>query len=138
MKKNISRNMVSYLGAMVCVVVALTGCAPKHNYSGAWSGTASINLPPSGTAAHVPVIFHVTKKDDGSYSATLDIVSFKMTGVPVQTFTADGSNVNMTVQIATQKVTFEGAASSETEIDGKLTQDQTTTPLQLAMHPEPK
>ncbi len=126
--------VLAILFLTVCIA-ALSGCAPKKTLAGAWNGTMSISLPGMKQAATVPITFNIVKKDDGKYSATMDVPQKR--GIAVDSFTVDGDKVVATAGPA--KATYSGSLNSDwTEIAGNFTQGTNSIPLKLTKQPDAK
>jgi hypothetical protein len=117
----------------------LSGCAPKRNFAGTWNGSVSYTLPTGGSMS-LPLTFHVTKKDDGTYSSTVDVTSLKMTGLPVQSFTVDADKVTIAIQTGAGGFNFTGTTNADaTEISGTMGQGkEKAVPLKLVKTPDAK
>jgi len=140
-KQGASKTIFPIAGAVLAVLVMtlLSGCAPKRNFAGTWNGSVSFAMPPAGQNITLPLVFHVTKNDDGTYSSTFDITTLKMTAMPVKSFVVDGDKVTMVILVATASASFSGTANADaTEITGSLTQGSNSTSLKLTKAPDAK
>jgi hypothetical protein len=133
-----TRNSIAATILCALCISLLAGCA-QRNFAGTWNGSVSFKMPPTGQAMTLPLTFHVTKKDDGTYSSTLDITTFKMTGLPVKSFVVDGDKVTVGIQVPTGSYDFTGTTNANaTEITGSIGQGKDTSPMTLTKAPDAK
>ncbi len=135
------RNRNSLAAVILCAlsVCLLAGCKPQRNFAGTWTGSISFKMPPTGQAVTVPLTFKVIKKDDETYSSTLDITEFKLTGMPVKSFVVDEDKVTISIQVPTGSYDFTGKPNADaTEITGSIGQGKDTTPMTLTKAPDAK
>lgn len=91
---------------------------------GTWLGTLK------GPGYELRLVFHISKEDDGTFTATLDSPDQGATGVPVSEVIVSDDSLRLEVQVAA--AVYEGRISEDgTTIDGTWTQGGGSLPLVL-------
>ena len=128
--------VVSILGVFGLCAVLLSGCAPKRNLTGTWTGTITISDPRLRQPLSVPLTLHVTKKDDGTYAAAVDNPMAGHGAVPMESLKLDGDKVTFSI---TKGADFTGKTNSDaTEITGNVSYSGKDIPVTLKKQPEAK
>ena len=95
---------------------------PAHDIAGIWQGTLKVG------AVELRLVTHITKKPDGSYTATLDSLDQGAKDLPVDTITCKDADVHL--ELKRIKATFEGKMKADgSEIVGDWKQSGLTFAL---------
>ena len=114
----------------VCMVF-MAGCAVKRNFAGTWNGNIQVQ------GMQIPLVIHVTQESGGAYAATLDSPAQKATGLKLDSFTVEGDDVKLQLNII--KGSYAGKSNAEaTEIVGNWSQGGMSLPLTLKKQAEAK
>ena len=96
----------------------------KKDIEGIWEGSLDVN------GSKLRVVFHISRAEDGSLTATLDSPDQGATGIPVSKVTFEGGKLVVNVDVA--MAMFEGQANGDlSSIDGNWKQRGMTFPLKL-------
>ena len=126
--------VVSIVGLIAVCIGLLSGCAPKRNFAGTWTGTITISMPQMKQPMTVPLTIHVSKKDDGTYTAAVDGPMNNSASIPLK---IDGDKV--TFGTDKQGSGFTGTSNADgTEISGNLAAAGQSLPLVLKKQPDAK
>lgn len=119
----------------VAILALAAACvAQGQDVTGDWQGTLQIGM------GELRIVLHVTKSPDGSLKAVMDSPDQSIVGMPVDSFTLDGSKLRFLVNVV--KGSYEGTVKNSSTITGNWSQPKkmpldfkkTTTPLKLE-HP---
>jgi hypothetical protein len=123
--------------ALLLLLAFAQGCAPKPNYAGTWNGTITFTLPGAPQSMQVPIVFKVTKKDDGTYSATASLGPQGGASLPVDKFAVEDKKVTISITAQGQTALFSGTVNAEANsITGNFTQGKNSVPLTLSKQPD--
>ncbi|MBI5648594.1 MAG: alpha/beta hydrolase [Ignavibacteriae bacterium] len=112
--------------AAVVLATSATGprlAAQQRDASGAWLGSLKLG------AMELRLVFNLTHKDDGTYSATLDSPDQGAKGIPVAT--AVVTSDSLVLGLPALRGRYAGVFSSDSTVDGNWVQAGQTFPLAL-------
>jgi pimeloyl-ACP methyl ester carboxylesterase len=122
-------------GCMICFTLLMAGCAsiggrpqpqrkPSEGIEGIWQGVLTV------PGAELRVVFKISKKPDGTMTATLDSPDQGVTDIPVDEVALENSDLRLEVQSVLG--VYEGKVKEDgMTIDGEWKQSGVTLPLVL-------
>jgi hypothetical protein len=115
---------------ILAALLAASCLASAQDVAGDWQGTLAAG------AVQLRLVLHITKKPDGTLSATLDSVDQGANGIPVSSVVLDGSR--LTLGVGAVKGSYEGMVSADgKKISGTWTQGAPLPPLRPKPNPKP-
>ena len=132
-----SRRAGNAIVAGICVMLAISGCAPKKTIAGDWSGSLEVMNPLTSSKTTLHLVFHIAQEDNGNYNATMDVAEQKANGIKLDSITLKDSDVAMALNIGPAHATYAGKVDANyTKITGNWSQASLSIPLELSKDPE--
>jgi hypothetical protein len=109
-----------------------------QDFSGDWQGPLAVGQ------GQMRLVLHVTKNSDGTLKAVLDSPDQAITGIPVDSITANANKLHFTISLI--KSAYDGTLKGNGNINGTWVQGEhkgplvlakTTTPVKLQHDPAP-
>ncbi|HEX2628590.1 MAG TPA: alpha/beta hydrolase, partial [Chitinophagaceae bacterium] len=109
----IKQSILTSITALFCAMIVSCQQQQQTTFKGSWKGTLSVGV-------ELPIIFHVTKDDKGSWKSTADSPDQNAFGIPCDTTIVNGSTIK--IEMHSLQAAFSGKLINDSTIDGTFTQ----------------